>query len=271
VCFRHFGFSFALLVPDPDPAKIEDVSRRIQRIFEDQHGDYQQRYASVQELAESSPAQVLGGGGDYGEVSQQQQQQQLVYGELSIPVLAEILSAVGVEENDAFLDIGAGDGALVLGAALMYDNHLRVSRGLEVVPQLVERSQQHAAKLLSSQGLAMAPIEFYLGDIYNSKDQQVDQILQDSTLAVCFATTWSAADQSNVASLSPNTKSLNRRFLPQLSSSLQRMPRGSRIVVIDGRLILGEVNTDVYTWEGDMKVKCPDTAPYSTASLFIRK
>jgi hypothetical protein len=36
---------------------------------------------------------------------------QLIYGELSVPVLATILDAVGVEYRERFLDLGSGDGA----------------------------------------------------------------------------------------------------------------------------------------------------------------
>lgn len=234
----------------PSTNQIEQVSRLITQTLDGSHeGDKDQRYASVREMA-----------------SQQQQsipRNELVYGELSVPVLAELLDAVGLEENDAFLDIGSGDGALVLGAAMLYPDELRIARGLELMPGLVTRSQLHAKKLESN---LQIPVELTLGDVHQAHDpsggELVASILQDSTLAVCFATTWSADNAT------PDDKtSLKGRSLPKLSASLNLMPLGSRILLIDGRLDL----KDGYQWEGDMKIVCPDTAPFSVASLYERR
>eukprot|EP00816_Leptocylindrus_hargravesii_P008530 CAMPEP_0196818366 /NCGR_PEP_ID=MMETSP1362-20130617/65251_1 /TAXON_ID=163516 /ORGANISM="Leptocylindrus danicus, Strain CCMP1856" /LENGTH=46 /DNA_ID= /DNA_START= /DNA_END= /DNA_ORIENTATION= len=44
------------------------------------------------------------------------------------------------------------------------------------------------------------------------------------------------------------------------------MKEGARVVIIDGKLNC----QDGYRWEGDLKIHCPDTAPYSIASLYER-
>jgi cyclopropane fatty-acyl-phospholipid synthase-like methyltransferase len=67
---------------------------------------------------------------------------------VSIPVLATILDAVGVQEGDRFLDMGSGDGALVFGTSLPYANEsginaIHTARGLEIVQGLYQRSLQH--------------------------------------------------------------------------------------------------------------------------------
>ena len=56
-----------------------------------------------------------------------------------------------------FLDIGAGDGALVLGASLLYAhgnvggrdyrNEMKRAVGVEIIPGLVDRSKRHAQNL----------------------------------------------------------------------------------------------------------------------------
>jgi hypothetical protein len=101
---------------------------------------------------------------------------------VSIPVLATILDAVGVQEGDRFLDMGSGDGALVFGTSLPYANEsginaIHTARGLEIVQGLYQRSLQHrkvlndalrqdpANVILVQQ---QASVEFFLGDIHNS-------------------------------------------------------------------------------------------------------
>jgi hypothetical protein len=228
------------------PSHIDQVSRLVADTLDSNHGDKYQRYESVREI--TTVLQAMG-----------TPQNELVYGELSVAVLAELLDAVGVEEDDAFLDIGSGDGALVLGAAMLYPEQVRIARGLELVPGLLERSQVHAQQLHEK---LQVPVEFSLGDVHCESDETVASILADSTLAVCFATTWSA---NNVSA--GDKTSLNGRSLPKLSTALTRMPLGSRILLIDGRLS----EKDGYRWEGDMKIACPDTAPFSIASLYERR
>jgi hypothetical protein len=212
---------------------------------------------------------------------------QLVYGELSIPVLAKILDAVGVQPNDRFLDIGSGDGGLVYGAAMLYPpEYLTKVRGIELIPGLVERSQNHGRTLQQSllskddkdndeiDGMiaSLDRTEFTLGNIYEAEsDWNVQQILQDTTLAICFATTWSQGNNkqpSNTTAIHNNI-SLNRRQIPQLSHALQYLPPGARIVVVDGRL--DDTHENQYEWKGDLRIQCPDTAPYSVASLYKRR
>ena len=75
--------------------------------------------------------------------------------------------------------------------------------------------------------------------------------LRDTTLAVCFATTWSRGNQG--------------RKLPELSHALgKNLSKDARVVIVDGRLD----EQDGLNWVGDLKINCPDTAPYSIASLY---
>jgi hypothetical protein len=171
--------------------------------------------------------------------------------------LATILDTGGVQEGDRFLDIGSGDGALVLGTSLLYANEsgknaIHTARGLEIVPGLYQRSLQHRkvlndalrqdpanARLVQQQ----ASVEFFLGDIHNSPtDKSLRQILHDTTLAVCFAATSSTGNARHVAGT------------------------GARTVVVDGRLN----QNDGPEWQGGLRVECPDTAPSSIASLYIK-
>ena len=57
-----------------------------------------------------------------------------VCGELGLEALATLLDAVGVEQGDRFLDIGAGDGVLVAAAALLFPNHLKLLSGWKFSP-----------------------------------------------------------------------------------------------------------------------------------------
>lgn len=203
------------------------------------------------------------------------QQHELVYGELSIPVLATILDAVGVQPGDRFMDIGAGDGALVLGACMLYPQHVVKSRGVELVPGLVERSKQHARNLrdvlvnrespFSSRNAnanLLDRVDFALGNVYEP-DSDLEDALSDTTLSVCFATTWSHVNNQQDGK---EKTSLGGRRLSKLSPALTRLPMGARVVIVDGRLD----EKDGFRWEGDLKIYCPDTAPYSVASLFVR-
>lgn len=237
-------FGLCSSAPELSSVRVDEVTKLLTKTFQHINGDTVQRYDSAREMAS---------------LQQELPSHELVYGELSVPVLATILDAAGVANGDSFLDIGSGDGALALGAALLYPDHLRISRGLEIVPGLVERSRDHAQRLRST---LTVPVDFSLGDVHMASSiQGISDILMDSTIGVCFATTWSAGNVSEEC-----TKSLRRRLLPRLSRSLAKMSLGSKIIVIDGRLD----ENDGYRWEGDLRVDCPDTAPISIAALYRR-
>jgi len=242
---------------------------------------------------------------------------ELVYGELSVPVLATILDAVGVQDEDIFLDIGSGDGALVLGASLLYapsneeggddggdgsirrnnNNAIRKAWGVDIVPGLVDRSKVHAKNLerilLQTEdeqqqqqsispllGQNQSDVQFLLGDIHKP-DDELQNVLQETTLAVCFATTWSAGsahinnDVKDNNSNDDNTRktktistSLQGRKLPKLSKALSsKLEPGCRVVLIDGKLN----ESDGFSWQGDLRIQCPDTAPYSVATLYYKQ
>jgi len=173
---------------------------------------------------------------------------ELVYGELSVPVLATILDAVGVRKGDRFLDIGSGDGGLVLGASLLYPDHLEKSQGVELIPGLVERSILHLDRLREIFQKEQPDLQnrldnvaFLAGNIYeHDQHAALRQMVEESTFVVCFATTWSANNNEG-------------------SSKTSLQGRG-KIMESDG-----------FCWEGDLRLECPDTAPYSIASLYTKK
>jgi hypothetical protein len=199
------------------------------------------------------------------------QPQVTVYGELGLEALATVLDAVGVQKGDQFLDIGSGDGVLVAAAAQLYPQHLQAARGVEIIPTLYERSLSYQEKLLqsiASPGTTSAetttaslvplccPTEFYEGDVH-APDDQLAHVFSETTVAVCFATAWASG--------------VPGRMLPRLSRSLGKggpseLPVDARVVIIDGRLC----DTDGFRYEGQIKIFCPDTAPYSLAHLFRR-
>lgn len=256
------SLSATSLVPEVTEARLSHVSNLVATALGDTAGHKDDRYESAR-----SAALAL----------EEREAHELVYGELSIPVLATILDAVGVQEGDRFLDIGSGDGALVLGTSLLYanntngENAIQAARGLEIVPGLYQRSLQHQKSLdnalrqdLENEILLQqqAAVEFVLGDIHDAPtDESLKQVLLDTTLAVCFATTWSAG---NVQAGKKN--SLQGRRLDALSRAMSLLPTGARMVVVDGRLD----QKDGHEWEGDLKVDCPDTTPSSVASLYIK-
>lgn len=175
--------------------------------------------------------------------------------------LATLLDAVGVYDGDNLFDIGSGDGALVLGASLLYaakndgGNAIQKAVGLEIVPGLEDRSNRHlrnlhkilreslgddAMKCLSEN---QSEVQFFLGDVHDVKTQSISTILSETASAVCFATTWSAGNAQD------GSTSLNNRRLPKVSMALsQQFDKGARIIVIDGRLN----ENDGFDCQGDL-------------------
>ena len=259
-----FSSSAPVIVPEVDPAHVTKVTQLVKTALGDEDGANDNRYAfardavtTFQENEESPPSN------------------ELVYGELSVGTLTTILDAVGVQQNDTFLDIGSGDGALVLGASLLYadtddedtcGNAIKMCYGVDIVPGLVERSISHADNLHrilqdnhSFLRENQAGIELLLGDIHQP-DDQLQNILKETTIAVCFATTWSAENSVGT--------SLQGRKLPKLSEALSRgLTSGCRVVIIDGKLD----EEDDFRWMGDLRIQCPDTAPYSVATLYHKR
>ena len=72
---------------------------------------------------------------------------------MGIDALVTILDAVGVEENEKYLDLGAWDGMLVTGAAMLLAKYLDVSRGVEIC-QISSISKQNRTRG-SSNGRAL--------------------------------------------------------------------------------------------------------------------
>ena len=181
------------------------------------------------------------------------------YGELGIDALVTLMDAMGVQKTDRFLDIGSGDFMLVAGAALLFAEDLQVARGVEILPSFYERSltfQKAVEEEAAQAGVAIGKTESYLGDVFRPTEE-MKGIFQDTTLSVCFATTWS--------------KGIPGRRLDALSAALgsngvSSLPKKSRLVIIDG--VLDE--KDGFVCEGELKLACPDTAPYSIARLYVR-
>jgi len=302
------------LAPEIQPSRLGRVSTLVSSALGDGTGNSvatstsTDRYTRVRSaVAEFGRHEVLSESGAHGNGGGRTPPNELVYGELSLPVLATILDAVGVQEGDVFLDIGSGDGALVLGASLLYaqsncrdcKNVIKKAVGVEIVPGLVDRSTRHAQTLdglLDEMATAsseaadgvitelrnhQSEVEFLLGDIHSAgSDERMSSLLADTTLAVCFATTWSAGNaKKDHAEESKQTKgtatqrsptsgtSLQGRKLPKLSRALSKLGQGARVVIIDGRLN----ESDGFDWQGDLRITCPDTAPYSVASLYHKR
>ena len=254
--------ALSLIAPEIPPSRISTVSNLISTAFGDNNNAIADRYMEARKEALSHDNNKI-------------PPHELVYGELSVQVLATILDAVGVQDGDVFLDIGSGDGALVLGASLLYArenaNAIRKSVGLEILPGLVNRSIKHTSNLEKIlQGSTdntidcllknKSQVQFLLGDIHNSESETISNVLAEITLAVCFATTWSAGNAKE------GSTSLNGRKLPKLSKALSKLSKGTRVIIIDGALD----ESDGFCWQGNLRVNCPDTAPYSVASLYLR-
>ncbi len=260
-----FSSSAPVIVPEVHPAHVTKVNQLVESALGDEGDASDNRYVFARDAVTN-----------FQEHDESPPSNELVYGELSVQVLATILDAVGVQENDVFLDIGSGDGALVLGASLLYadpdteatggENAMKKCYGVDIVPGLVERSITHANNLhqiLQDKENFLqqnqAEIELLLGDIHQP-DDQLESILKETTIAVCFATTWSAENSVGT--------SLQGRKLPKLSKALSRgLSSGCRIVIIDGKLD----EEDEFTWMGDLRIQCPDTAPYSIATLYHKQ
>lgn len=284
--------NYAAVVPEAHPAHVTRVSRLVSSALGDaaaaSKSSAETRYASARSAVDDFQL----------DLSTKIPGHELVYGELSVPVLATILDAVGVREDDVFLDIGSGDGALVLGASLLYascdsggkkigaDNAMRKAWGVDIVPGLVDRSKVHAANLerilcntCEDDDIAdalkrnQAQVQFFLGDVHQPSDE-LCSVLRETTLAVCFATTWSAGNVFKSSDDTTNergssTTSLQGRKLPKLSKTLStNLSSGSRVVIIDGKL---DADNDAFEWQGDLRVNCPDTAPYSMATLYYKQ
>ena len=303
------------IVSEVHPNHITQVSHLVSSALEIEDEDTPSRYTSIRNAVN-----------DFQADTDSIPANELVYGELSVPVLSTILDAVGVRKDDVFLDIGSGDGALVLGASLLYassycndvfhddiiksdgdnrdeDTMINVSRrretnairkcfGVDIIPGLVERSKLHTQNLKqllhyeddvqSPNGNAntidvsnleilrqnQAEVEFVLGDIHKP-DSELQRMLKETTVAVCFATTWSAGNAHNNENHGNNGSgaktSLQGRMLPKLSNALSLgLRKGCRVVIIDGKLN----EEDGFENKGDLRVQCPDTAPYSVATLY---
>jgi len=178
-------------------------------------------------------------------------QHELVYGELGLDALATIIDAVGVRKGDHFLDIGAGDGILVTGASMLYPEFLEASVGVEIVPDLYERSLDFQSRLEGALGteeseqdtnIRLCPqTSLRLGNCYEP-DDELKEIFAKTTLAVCFATTWS--------------HDIPGRKLENLSKALgsnggSELPSGARLVTIDGVL---DHERDGFEFEGELKL-----------------
>ncbi len=237
------------ILPEIPKTKVEKVSSVVSRTLNGNDTE-ETRKIEVQELTatfgfDSTRTSTTGTCTKYEE-------SQFVYGELSIPTLASLFDAVGVRKNEKFLDIGSGDGALVFAAPLFYGRDVQISRGIEIVPELLERSVRYARAMEVDEIINGEQVQFYCGDIYRCDDDEtLTKYLRDTTLAVCFATTWSRGNRG--------------RMLPELSKALgSHLPQDAKVVIVDGRLD----ERDGFNWVGDLKINCPDTAPYSIASLY---
>lgn len=177
----------------------------------------------------------------------------LVFGELSIPVLLTILDAVGVRSGDHFLDIGSGDGALVLGAALHYQDYLKFlgHRSCAATGRENKTAQgffegQHS-NVSPRMGLSVGASQICPWQCLQCSDRsRFTNLLSETTLVVGFVTTWSASNASE-----ETRTSLANRMLPELSQALSL---GSDIGVggrqarcLKGRISMGSQLSNTYS------------------------
>ena len=92
--------------------------------------------------------------------------------------------AVGVWKNEKFLDIGSVDGALVFAAPSCYGSDIHISRGVEIVPELMDQSNRHSKVMTKISEMSDDQIQLYCGDIYQcDEDNTLINYLRDTTLA----------------------------------------------------------------------------------------
>ena len=241
------------IAPETTLAERQDVKKFLDLVYGDEKSE-EWEARRIQARATGEDDQTLNISED-----------ELVYGELGLDALATIMDAVGVQKGDHFMDIGSGDGLLVSGASLLYSGYLEESMGIEIVPELFERSLKFERRLEEiveqanredAKNVSPSMSCFELGNVYEPSNR-VSSMFSKTTLAVCFATTWS--------------KGIPGRKLARLSEALGLkgqcpLPSGARLVIIDGVLD----PKDGYDFVGQFKLYCPDTAPYSMARLYIR-
>lgn len=248
-----------VLLPAPAPAHVDSVCAALAPVF-GASGSAEWDERRVAARAAGLTAAAAGRGAMH----------ELVYGELGISALANLLGALRIRPGDAFVDIGAGDGVLVLAAPLLYPE-LRTSRGIECLPELVARAEAHLSAWAGSQETPPL-IDFTLADVYDP-DGPASAILADSDVAVCFATTWAGIEAGTEAGAEGCTD------LPRLAAILAATLRpGSRVALVDARLepnvgtaAGGKTTGDVtsgFRLEAELRLECPDTVPYSTARIY---
>ena len=216
------------LAKELDPSSIERVNDLVAVALGDADDKINGIGDSQSKAHRYSSARSLVSGLESDEAPVAPTNHQLVYGELSVPVLATVLDAVGVYKGDSFLDIGSGDGGLVLGASLLYPDHLQACCGVELIPGLLERSKKHHSKLQKALSYgcpsllsAAGKVDFLLGDVYDVQEgDDLASVLCTTTLAVCFATTWSLCN--TIENEGANKASLDGRKLPKLSKKASK-------------------------------------------------
>ena len=107
------------------------------------------------------------------------------YGEADLLSMDAILDAAGVEEGDAFVDLGSGAGKAVVAAALLRPQ-LSSARGIEMLPDLHAIAQRAAESYRRTAPAGAPALEFALGDM-------LAEPLGDVQIAYVFATTFPRA------------------------------------------------------------------------------
>ncbi|GFH48470.1 hypothetical protein CTEN210_04946 [Chaetoceros tenuissimus] len=255
--------AFSSIAPKTTSKSLSEVQSLLDEVYGSfDSEEWSQRRSEARSFGLSRKDESFQDGDTASSILENIPQHELVYGELGLDSLVTILDAVGVEKGDNFMDIGAGDGMLVTGASLLYSDYLQSSRGVEIVPNLYERSikfyEELETKVEKSDNMTLCPeTKLSLGNCYKP-DKELKKQFAETTLAVCFATTWS--------------RGIDGRKLDRLSEALghegaSALPKDARLVIIDGVL---NPKKDGYAYEGELKLQCIDTAPYSIARLYRR-
>ena len=124
-----------------------------------------------------------------GERSTTVEDTRFFYGEADLVSMEKILNVAGVNDGDAFIDLGSGAGKAVVAAALLRPRALSSARGIEMLPDLhtiamEARSAYALAMEASCGGAHMRPqVDFVLGDM-------LSEPLVDVQIVYVFATTF---------------------------------------------------------------------------------
>lgn len=141
----------------------------------------------------------------------------LTYGELPLATFHELMQRCQPKAGEAFIDLGAGLGQLVLAAAYYYP--FKKSAGVERLPPLLEAAKAAHAKLASACAFKTERVEFHLSDISEVAWQDYDVLLAHAT---CYSDDTIAHLTAGLTKIRKGGRMLVLgQALPQMDTHLQ--------------------------------------------------